>query len=212
MLQYLYMCMHDAGVSSSLSAEPSWRASPRGAWHTAWLCQCGRGCVGVVAPLCRISTPVPPTFPLNTHTLAITLTLFSCSIHDTTYCLPPTGVNLSIVTRCQKKQSLPSHSCLLVLCDSLCGLEKEKLFKLTRSVKYEYSVRFCAYVAAVFCVCVCACVCWLLLHVLRRFSRAGMWLPKVDWLGSWHLTSLFSQLNHDNHSWHLLSFIFCFDT
>lgn len=62
------------------------------------------------------------------------------------------------------------------------------------------------------CMCVCVYVYWLLLHVLRRFSRAGMWLPKVDWLGSWHLTSLFSQLNHDNHSWHLLSFIFCFDT
>ncbi|KAM7385377.1 hypothetical protein PAMP_001464 [Pampus punctatissimus] len=35
-----------------------------GAWHTAWLCQCGLGCVGVVAPLCRISTPVLPTPPL----------------------------------------------------------------------------------------------------------------------------------------------------
>ncbi|XP_039640299.1 serologically defined colon cancer antigen 8 homolog isoform X1 [Perca fluviatilis] len=46
----------------------------------------------------------------------------------------------------------------------------------------------------------------------RRFSRVGIWLPKVDWLGSWHLTSLFSQLNHDNHSWHFVSFIFCFDT
>lgn len=56
------------------------------------------------------------------------------------------------------------------------------------------------------------CVYGLPLHVLRRFSRVEIWLPKVDWLGSWHLTSLFSQLNHDNHSWHLVSFIFCFDT
>lgn len=159
--------MYDAGVSSSPSVEPSWCVSPQGAWHAAWLYQCGRGCVGVVAPLCRILTSVPPQphpTPPSSYTKptshAHTHTLFSCSITDTTYCLPPTGVNLSTVRRCQKKQSLPSLSCLLLVCNSFCVFHKKgKQSKLSRSVKYEYSVCFCAYVVVVyFHVCVCVCV------------------------------------------------------
>lgn len=111
---------------------PPWVWSPvgvclhRGPWHTAWLCQCGRGCVGVVAPLCRISTPVHPP-PNSSYTQPSAYTLLSCSVDDTTYCLPPTGVNLSTVRRCQI-QSLPSHSCLPLVCVRLlpCASCKEK--------------------------------------------------------------------------------------
>lgn len=46
----------------------------------------------------------PPNYTLLLTKHAHTLTLFSCSITDTTYCLPPTGVNLSTVTRCQKNK------------------------------------------------------------------------------------------------------------
>lgn len=71
------VCVCDAVVPSSPSAEPSWCmcVSPQGAWRAAWLLPCRRGCVGVVAPLCRIHTPVrvplrppPPPPPLLTLT------------------------------------------------------------------------------------------------------------------------------------------------
>lgn len=143
------------GVSSSLTVEPSWCVSPQGAWHTAWLCQCGLGCVGVVAPLCRISTPVPLISPSHTqpHTRIHTLTLFSCSITDTTYCLPPTGVNLSTV-KTLPKNKVYQVTAVSWLCATLfvCFIDR-------KSVKYEYSVCFCAYVMVVFlCACMCVCI------------------------------------------------------
>lgn len=126
------------------SAEPSWCASRQGAWRAAWLCQCGRGCVGVVAPLCRISTPVPHPPPLstthhlhhhfhvwahtppNTHARARTPT-----ITDTTYCLPPTGVNLPTVgtppkkTKFTESQLSPGRAWLFCF---FCVRKREKHF------------------------------------------------------------------------------------
>lgn len=118
-----------------------------------------------------------------------------CSVSDTKYCLPPTGVNLPTVTRCQK-QSFPVTAVRRV-CASLCvRLSRQRGQKMNTG----YVSR--AYVAAVF-VRTCLCADGELSRVLRgRQSRilaaesglAGKLAPNF---------SPFSLLNQDNHSWHL---------
>lgn len=96
----------------------------------------------------------PPSTPQQPVFLSHWLTFSSRSLLTTTYCLPPTVVNLPTARRCQKEPSLASHSCVS---DFLCVLWKEKQSKLWKSVKYEYSVCLWAYVTQEF-VDVCVCV------------------------------------------------------
>lgn len=116
-----------------------------------WARVCGCCC-----PTLQDLYPSAPHIPLSyttTHTHTHTLTLFSCSITDTTYCLPPTGVNLSTV-KTLPKNKVYQVTAVSWLCATLfvCFIDR-------KSVKYEYSVCFCAYVMVVFlCACMCVCI------------------------------------------------------
>ncbi|MEQ2211365.1 hypothetical protein XENOCAPTIV_027639 [Xenoophorus captivus] len=83
-----------------------------------------------------------------THHLTQTHTLLSCSITDTTYCLPPTGVNLPTVGTLPKNKvyqvTAVSRSCPTVF------VRKKNNFKLSRIAEAECSVCFHAYAVVVF--------------------------------------------------------------
>lgn len=120
------------GSLPSPSVEPSWSASPQGAWRTACFFRCRRvrACVGVVSPLCRIYTPVaPPCSPTATR-LPLTrdktphlFTFSSRSLLSAAYCLPPTVVNLPAGGRCQKRTKL---SKVTAVCLTFCAFHRKE--------------------------------------------------------------------------------------
>ena len=212
-------------MSSVRGSHPPRVWSPVGVWlHRAPGVQPGSANVGkgvwvLLPPPCSLPTPPPPPqLPLTlnhhrTHTCTHPRSPFSPAPSLTPHIVYHPPVLTCRQSHAAKKtkftESQLSPGCVRdSFCVCVCLFHRQKKqSKLSGSAGYEYSVCFCR-----ICYGAGLCVDWLLSHVLWSFSRAGIRLPKVDWLGSWHLTSLFSHLNHNNHSWHLESFIFCFDT